>query len=129
MYTRVLQLIETHRAGRVVFAGPDAPEVYFLSDSTNPTRSVLDFLDTSGSSTGIELVSTLLERRVPIVVINSEPLQSPPLEPRTLGRLRRLYPESERVGRFEVRWRDLLAASEARGHKHGVASATSRVVE
>jgi hypothetical protein len=89
---------------RPIFAGPDAPEIYFLTESENPTRAIIDFLDHSGSARGDELVRLLAERRVPVVVLNHVPEQSPALQSAIVARLRSMYRSSERVGRFEVRW-------------------------
>lgn len=104
-YDRVHELVMQHRPiGQPIFAGPDAPEIYFLTKSRNPTPSILDFLDTSGITRGNELVRLLVEEDVRIVVVNHAPRQSSPLAPATIKRIRAMYIGGERVGRFEVRW-------------------------
>lgn len=104
VYRAVAAALERHGSGRFVFAGPDAPELYFLSGRRNPTRSLFDFVDTSSSARGAALLRSLREHRVTAVAINTRPDFSDPLEPATVQRLEALYPESERVGRFDVRW-------------------------
>ena len=108
-YARITSLVRRHANGDFIYAGPDAPQVYFLTDKRNPTRSILDFLDTTDSARGIQLVTTLRERRVSLIVLDHEPLQSDPHPPQVISRLRQLYPFGEEVGRFEVRWRDPLS--------------------
>ena len=104
-YDRVLDLVAAHRPeNRVLFAGPDAPEVYFLTDSVNPTRSIMDFLDTSGSTRGAKLLALLEREDVRLVVINHAPEQSPRLDPATVTQLRSMYEHAQRVAPFEVRW-------------------------
>jgi hypothetical protein len=104
-YRRIVRLIRQHARGDFIYAGPDAPQVYFLADKRNPTRSVLDFLDVSDSARGRRLVELLGARRVNVIVINHNPLQSARHPSVVIRRLRHLYPRGERVGYFEVRWR------------------------
>ena len=101
---RVRSLVALHRVGADIFAGPDAPEIYYVSGSRNPTPVLLEFLDSTGSTRGHRLLHMLEERRISVVVLNHGPTQSRPLGLDTIGRIRSAYPESERVGRFEVRW-------------------------
>lgn len=103
---RLKWLVARHRMTDTIFAGPDAPEVYFLTRSRNPTPVILDFLDRSGSTRGAKLVDLLDSGDISVVVVNRKPEQSPPLSRTEMLRIRALYPESEVVGDFEVRWRD-----------------------
>ena len=104
-YDRIVALLDEHARGAFVFAGPDLPHVYFLSGRENPTRSLFDFLDTSGSSRGEQLLETLRAKSVTAVAINRRPDLSDPLDPDTLRELARLYPNRQRVGEIDVRWR------------------------
>jgi hypothetical protein len=103
-YRTAAALLERHGSGRYAFAGPDAPELYFLSGRTNPTRSLFDFIDTSDSARGASLLRSLRDRSVTAIAINVRPAFSDPLDVETLQRLRVLYPHHARVGRFDVRW-------------------------
>ena len=55
-YQRVAGLLDEHGSGRYVYAGPDAPELYFLADRENPTRALFDFLDDTHSARGKNLL-------------------------------------------------------------------------
>jgi hypothetical protein len=100
----VVSLLRAHTNGRYVFAGPDLPHLYFLSQLENPTRSLFDFLDRRQSARGRLLLDTLVARDVTAVAINIEPEGSRPLEPKTLAALERMYPKHRVVGGIDVRW-------------------------
>jgi hypothetical protein len=110
-FAEVVSLLGEHSRGAYTFAGPDLPHVYFLSGLENPTRSLFDFLDTTGSARGQSLVDTLIGRDVTAIAINVEPELSDPLEPATLRALERLFPHHRSVGDIEVRWADGPAAT------------------
>ncbi|HLA13522.1 MAG TPA: hypothetical protein VJZ25_00735, partial [Gemmatimonadaceae bacterium] len=106
-YDRIQELVRQYRPiGRPIFAGPDAPEIYFLTGSWNPTPSILDFLDRSGATRGDNLLRLLSREDIRVVVLNHEPLQSPRLEPQTIEHIRSMYGGEEWAGHFEVRWID-----------------------
>lgn len=117
VYNKAVGLLERHGEGRFIFAGPDAPELYFLSRRENPTRALFDFLDASDSARGTQLLSVLRQRSVTAIAINLHPDFSDPLEVATVRTLRRLYPRHARAGRFDVRWRSeaVDAAPAAKG--------------
>ena len=83
-----------------LWAGPDAPEVYFLSGMTNRTPVLYEFL--SGST---DAPAALTDPEVTVVVLNERPLFSRSLSPETTERLASLFPESRRIGDWVVRWR------------------------
>jgi len=80
--------------------------LYVLSGLRNPTRSLFDVLDPSGSARGEKLVNTLKLRNVSAIAINRLPAYSPPLGSNVVARLRGMYPQSRLVGPFEIRWRE-----------------------
>lgn len=105
LYGRAVRLLERHSAGRFTFAGPDTPELYFLSGLRNPTRSLFDLLDPSDSARGSQLLDTLRETNVTAIAINLAPTFSDPLASATVAQLRGEYPYHVRVGQIDVRWR------------------------
>ena len=105
VYLRATRLLERHSTGRFIFAGPDAPELYYLSGLENPTRSLFDYRDQSRSGTGAQLLRTLAKKGVTAIAINLEPPFSDPLRPAMLAKLRVRYPHGEHVGNFDIRWR------------------------
>ena len=105
-YRRVQTLVSRHRTGDSIFAGPDTPEIYFLTESKNLTPSIMDFLDTTGSTRGSRLIELLSSTRPSVIVINHNPDQSPRLESNVVAQIRSMYGHGERVNYFEVRWLD-----------------------
>ena len=55
----VAQISERSSESSVVLAGPDSPEVYYLSHASNPTRVLFDFL--SSNTEPPATTSTFLE--------------------------------------------------------------------
>jgi dolichyl-phosphate-mannose-protein mannosyltransferase len=104
MYREITRLLQTHSTGPYTYAGPDTPEIYYLADLRNPTRSLFDFLDRSGSARGPQLLETLRRAKVTAIAIDTDPAHSDPHEPYVLSALRTRYPHGTRVGRIEVRW-------------------------
>lgn len=102
-YRRVVELVERHRRTPEIYAAPDCPEVYFLSASRNPTRTIYDVL---GSEDPGAMQRILRPDRVSVIVLNHAPHFSPPPDEAFVATVRGRYPVSERVGRFEVFWTD-----------------------
>jgi hypothetical protein len=103
LYRDLVAVVHEHARGPFIYAGPEAPEIYFLAGRLNPTRSVLDFTDARLDRGSID-VSLLRERRVTAVVINTRPKLSRALSPSAFAALAAEYPEVQPVGRFLVRW-------------------------
>ena len=104
-YGSIVALLRSHARGRFTYAAPDAPEIYFLTDLKNPTRSYGGYLD-KASPHGSRLLQVLNERGVTAVAINHRPSFSNGIGSATLRALRGGYPISKRVGSFEVRWKE-----------------------
>lgn len=102
-YERVVQLLESHASGGTIYAGPDAPEIYFLSGFQNPTPAVFDFL-TAARQDAAWMEALLARAPVRVVVINTAPRFSPPMDHTVVELLEKRFPLSERVGRFVVRF-------------------------
>ncbi len=102
-YGALVPLIARNARSEYIFSGPDSPEVYFLSGRSNPTRSLLDFLDDQEGRTA--MILDMIDRRgVRLVVINEHPDLSDPLDPLLARELRFRYPHDSVIGRFTVRW-------------------------
>jgi hypothetical protein len=105
IYKRLIPLIQQHAGAGEIYAAPDCPEVYFLSGYRNPTPALFDFFeDDYGSS---ESVLGLVDSRpIRVVVLNGDPSFSESLPADVREALISRFPESERIGDFEVLWRD-----------------------
>ncbi len=89
---------------RPIWAGPDAPEVYFLGAFRNQTRTLFDFLESSGAMER-DLLTMLESKGVGALAINHHPDFTPPLTAETLAEVSRRYPNADTLARFIVRWR------------------------
>ena len=103
-YTRVLQLVASHRATGAVFAGPELPEVYFLSGTTSPGRDSYS-LFSAAVRDSTQLPRVLDEAVASVIVIKTHPMFVRPLGDDVLP----LAGDSLSAGRVarqpEVRWR------------------------
>ena len=104
-YEKVLALVQKKATNGALYAGPDSPEVYFLSGLPNPTRMVFDvFEDYSGETDRV--LSAIDATNPNIVVINRIPLISNPLPTVLMHTLEARYPQMLNFGKFQVRWRE-----------------------
>jgi hypothetical protein len=103
-YQAVVAAVRDHLGGGTLVAGPDAPEIYFLTGTVNDTGRFFDFFEAEGQGPAVQ---NALERwkRAAVIVINHTPGFSPPLPAATVTALVEAFPEGRRFGRYEVRWR------------------------
>jgi hypothetical protein len=105
LYAVLDRLIREHGASsNYIYAGPDSPELYFLSRKSSPLRTMYEFFDTSGDLPE-KILRAVQEKGVGVVVINQRPEFSPPLDPTLQAALRHLFPYSAQVGQFRVSWK------------------------
>ena len=105
VYSELVAMIEEHGTGSpYIYAGPDSPEIYFLSRKLSPLRTMYEFFDTSGQLPQ-KILDAVQEKNVGVVVINPIPEFSPPPDLKLYARLRELYPHAARVGSFVVLWK------------------------
>jgi hypothetical protein len=104
-YGELIPFIQSVAAGKAILAGPDCPEVYFLSGLKNPTPVLFDSL--SQPQEYNKRMQALVDRSdfIKVAVINESPEFSYP----QLKLLQELvyprFPESRKIGRFTVYWR------------------------
>jgi hypothetical protein len=99
-YQQLTAAVQPRLGRRRLMAGPDAPEVYFLTGVMNPTGRMVDFLASTRSDER-DLSRWLT---ADVIVVNHEP-GSGPLTPEVIDHLRGQFVNGQRIGRFEVRWR------------------------
>jgi hypothetical protein len=104
-YDQLVPLVSQLARGGALYAGPDCPEVYFLTGMPNPTRTIYEFLSEPRPTTA-DILSMLARQHVTVVVINTTPEFSGPMPADLRDALRARYPETKLVGPFEVRWVD-----------------------
>jgi len=102
-YHAVVDTLKAHARGSFTYAGPDAPEVYFLAGLRNPTRTFFDFLEPTEQSPD-RVLAAVARHGVTAVVINRFVKFSAPLSPELEAAFATRFPNSTTVGRFTVRW-------------------------
>jgi hypothetical protein len=103
IYRQLVELVASHRGDGHLVAGPDCPEVYFLTGQFSPSGALFDFF------TNDESVGSLSDMSVwtgaSVVVLNHRPNFSSTLPQTLTDGIRRAFPHSAPAGSFEVRWR------------------------
>ena len=101
--------------GSYIYAGPDCPEVYFLSDRANPTRTFYDFFEGASATHEAEILHLIDKHQITIAVIKRGSEFSADLSPHLLEEMSKRLDHleiffegqgSQRRERFRVLWRD-----------------------
>ncbi|MHB1068635.1 MAG: hypothetical protein ACYC1W_02105 [Gemmatimonadaceae bacterium] len=100
----LVSTIDRIGAGRTLWAGPDAPEVYFLTGKPNRTRILFEFLDRV-PYTSLDIPARALAIGASVVVIKRRPDFSPAPSLRSLAAVRREFPQCEDLIAYLVCWR------------------------
>jgi hypothetical protein len=104
-YEATVAAVRAHANGDYIWAGPDAPEAYFLAAKRNPTRTLFDFFDSPADRTA-RVLDALERHAVRAVVLHSRPPFSGPIPADLRDSLVRRFPHAETHGWFETRWRE-----------------------
>lgn len=103
-YRAIVQTINAHIASGWLAAGPDCPEMFFLTSRFNPSGVMYEFMARPGSP-GRAIYDFEGWRGATVIVINHSPDFSQPLAPELITRLRGEFPHGTQILWFEVRWR------------------------
>ena len=87
-----------------MWAGPDTPEIYFLTGVPNRTRTLFEFLDSSPDG-ALPLPHRLDRLGISLVVLKLEPDFSPHPSPATIAALQASYPHQMELPGFLILWR------------------------
>lgn len=109
VYERLVAEIQAHTpSGSYIYATPDCPQVYFLSEMRNPTPTMYDFFDADLDTPEVRrarLLRTLEEAQVKVVVVNWVPEFTRKLDRRFLQEVGNRFPFQADIPPFTVRWR------------------------
>ncbi|HSM60924.1 MAG TPA: hypothetical protein VK849_09015, partial [Longimicrobiales bacterium] len=103
-YEGVVSLVEDVAGEGPIFAGPDAPEVYFLTGRANPLPTVYEILDGEGLREA-RILEAVDAAGVQAVVVRPDPLFSAPFSEELLQELERRFPTGVQIDRFIVAWK------------------------
>ncbi len=105
VYEAAIDSLAAHARSGYTLAGPDAPEIYFLSGLRNPTRRIFDFLE-SGGVDSRQLLEEVDRHGISAVAINREVRYSQPIDATLDSALAARLPRVADVGKFAIRWRE-----------------------
>jgi hypothetical protein len=103
-YARVVELVASHRTGGTVLAGPELPEVYFLTASKSPGPDSYSLFPAAVADS-VQLARIFNPAATDVVVIKLRPMFGQPLSTDVYQWLSNRYPVGERIDTLEVRWR------------------------
>jgi hypothetical protein len=104
IYETLVKTIHEHsQDSDYIFAGPDAPEVYFLSKKRNPTRIFYEFFVPEHASTQ-SLIEAIDRYKVRVVVLNRIPEFSRPIQPEFYRAITQRFTHFMDIAHFRVLW-------------------------
>lgn len=118
VYRELVQHIAEHSSpGNYILAGPDCPQVYYLSQRRNPSPVMYEFFRPAWLGDRADLIAELDRRDVNVFVLNLFPGFSDRMPESLIAELSRRFPsqqsvylessgQSPRVERYRVYWRE-----------------------
>jgi hypothetical protein len=104
LYEKLVRKIQEHSAGSdYIYAGPDCPQVYFLSSKKNPTRFFYDFFSPEKARDEI-ILKTIRGRNIKVVVLNTSPGFSRPITKEFYDAIAHHFEHHEDVNQFRIFW-------------------------
>jgi hypothetical protein len=104
-YEPAVAAVREHAQGGYIWAGPDCPEVYFLSGKRNPTRTLFEFFDEPSGRTA-RVLEAIERHDVHVVVFNRRKLFSSVLPQDLAEALVERFPHTLDANWLQVRWRE-----------------------
>jgi hypothetical protein len=105
LYRDLVGEVRRHLGEGTLWAGPDAPEVYYLAGVPNPTPTLYEFLGPEAESREVT-VPPYASPDIRVVVVNTRPLFSEALSADAMEILSLALPASRSFGPYQVRWRE-----------------------
>lgn len=102
-YAKLIVAVQSLANDHTLWAGPDAPEIYFLTGVPNRTRTLFDFLDADGGRAPI--VERVRAAGATLVVLKLQPDFSPRPDQATVDALRADLPNVRTTPGFMVFWK------------------------
>ena len=104
VFDSLVPMLRARARGGYTWASPDAPEIYFLSDLKNPTRTLFEIFEDS-TNRNERVLRALEAHGVTAIVLNALPAFSPRVSSRLVAQLATRYPNAHDIGPFQLRWR------------------------
>lgn len=102
VYSEIIRLVQLSTSpDEFIYAAPDCPEVYFLANRQNPTRTMYDVFDDHDGRFE-RLIEVLDDQKTGAVVVNMAPLYSSKAAPELRQAIIDRFPVVQQVGSFVV---------------------------
>ena len=99
VFEQLTQDVQLHAEGGPIVAGPASPEVYFLTGLQNATHNDIGLAEA-------QVERAMQDPAVKVMVVNQRPFFAVSKPSAALSRLiEERFPNSERIDKYEVRWR------------------------
>jgi hypothetical protein len=103
VFRRLVPLVTQHLGEGGLVAGPDTPDVYFLTGQFSPSGRLFDFFSAQSAITEEQRLAEWT--RADVIVFFHGNRFSPPLPASLVSKLRHQFSRGESIPPFEVRWR------------------------
>jgi hypothetical protein len=105
VYRALRDTVRAHARGEYIYAGPDSPQVYFLTGYKNPTGTLYEWFDDTTAHTA-RVLQAIASHGITTVVIDRHPGNvSGPMDPALREALVAQFPDSATAGVYVIRWR------------------------
>ncbi len=107
-YEEVVRLLQAHARGGYIYAGPDSPEIYFLSGYRDPLSGRIPSHDPGyfrPASLTQRVLAAIDRDDINLVVLKSNSKFSGPPPEQLRRAVESSFPFSAKVGIFDVRWK------------------------
>jgi hypothetical protein len=104
-YGELIPFIQTHTSGEFTYAGPDCPEIYFLTGLKNPMRTLFDSFDEPEGRTE-RILQAIETHHITVLTFNEKPAFAGKINRELEQVVQGRFPQSKQMGNFLVRWRD-----------------------
>jgi hypothetical protein len=105
VYEELIPFIQAHTSGEFTYAGPDCPEIYFLTRLKNPTRTLGDSFDEPEGRTE-RILRAIETHNITVLTFNEKPGFAGEINRELEQIVQSRFPQSKQVGNFRVRWRE-----------------------
>jgi hypothetical protein len=105
IYEELIPFIQTHASGEFTYAGPDCPEIYFLTGLKNPTRTLGDSFDEPEGRTE-RILQAIETHHITVLTFNEKPAFAGTINRELEQVVQSRFPQSKQIGNFRVMWRE-----------------------
>jgi len=104
-YQELIPFIQTHASGDYIYAGPDCPEIYFLTGLKNPTRTLGDSFDEPEGRTE-RILQAIETHHITVLTFNEKAAFAGTINRELEQVVQSRFTQSKQIGNFRVMWRE-----------------------